>query len=128
MRDKITGVGEYKVRDGRKATVVDIKGRTAIGWLHFSDKDEPACASWYHDSGRCHGAESSDIVGQWVEPQRKPREIWMRTVVEDEPLNPAAGVAYSDTEAQLMFSGSGGTIIHFMEVIPCTSARNAAIQ
>jgi hypothetical protein len=85
MSDVITGPGEYRQRDGRKATVVDVRGGVAIGW----DGDGEYCA-WFVDEGeRTRGVLGFSIVGPWVEPQPEkpdPGDGW-RLLEDDEVVN-----------------------------------------
>jgi len=75
---KITGLGEYVTRDGRKATVEFLlpgKGE-AFAWIGWIDDPFPRCSTWSDGGMNCSTYPGpNDIVGHWVEP-RKPVEAW----------------------------------------------------
>jgi hypothetical protein len=75
MTFTITGPGEYRTRDGRKAVI----GKHAF-YHHCVEGNVPTLGgnlTWNPETGKCYAPPDSDIIGPWKEPQpvTPPREL-----------------------------------------------------
>ena len=76
----ITGPGEYKTRDGRKATVTQYLERAGNDFKWFGKIELENSSRTWIVNGFYYGEQKPDprdITGPWVEPEHKPEELEM---------------------------------------------------